>query len=136
MINRFVFDPSIYHFTDTKTGKTYCEYNLDKVVDLLNDYEEGKRNLQEVNGILNATADNLMDENNHLKELHEYDEEYIKDINHVLKEYRKIMSCNNCKYHNYDWDIDDGYGGDEYEVCDKGNHDSLGMRFCKDWEEL
>lgn len=33
---RFVFDPSINHFTDTDTGKTYCEYNLEEVVDLLN----------------------------------------------------------------------------------------------------
>lgn len=33
---RFVFDPSINHFTDTDTGKIYCEYNLEEVVDLLN----------------------------------------------------------------------------------------------------
>ena len=37
---RYVFDPSITHFTDTKTGKEYCEYNLDKVVDILNEQEE------------------------------------------------------------------------------------------------
>ena len=37
---RFVFDPSIYHFTDTRTNKVYCEYNLDEVVDLLNEQEE------------------------------------------------------------------------------------------------
>ena len=40
MTKRFVFDPSIYHFTDTKTGKTYCEYNLDKVVDILNEQDK------------------------------------------------------------------------------------------------
>lgn len=36
---RFIFDPSIHHFKDAVTGKTYCEYNLDEVVDVLNDYE-------------------------------------------------------------------------------------------------
>lgn len=40
MTERYVFDPSIYHFTDTKTDKTYCEYNLDKVVDMLNEYDQ------------------------------------------------------------------------------------------------
>lgn len=43
---RFVFDPSIYHFTDTKTGKTYCEYNLDEVVELLNAFYEEKEQLK------------------------------------------------------------------------------------------
>lgn len=38
-IERFVFDPSISHFTDTQTNKEYCEYNLDKVCDLLNEQE-------------------------------------------------------------------------------------------------
>jgi len=36
MADRFVFDPSIRHFKDTLTGKDYSEYNLDEVVDLLN----------------------------------------------------------------------------------------------------
>ena len=34
----------------------------------------------------------------------------------------------------YDWDIDDGYGGEEYEVCDKGN--DVTDRICEEWEEL
>ena len=51
-----------------------------------------------------------------------------------LKVYRKIARCSNCCYHNYDWDINDGYGGEEYEVCDKGNDVTDGI--CEDWEEL
>ena len=51
-----------------------------------------------------------------------------------LKVYRKIASCGNCQYHDYDWDIDDGYGGEEYEVCEKGNDVTDGI--CEDWEEL
>ena len=51
-----------------------------------------------------------------------------------LKVYRKVASCSDCKYHNYDWDIHDGYGGEEYEVCDKGNDVTYGI--CEEWEEL
>lgn len=40
MTERYIFDPSINHFTDTKTDKRYCEYNLDEVVDMLNKYEK------------------------------------------------------------------------------------------------
>ena len=47
MAKRFVFDPSIYHFKDTLTGKTYCEYNLDKVVDLLNELWEENEQLKQ-----------------------------------------------------------------------------------------
>lgn len=47
-----------------------------------------------------------------------------------LKVYRKVASCSNCHYHNYDW-FDDG---DEFEVCDKGNDVTEGI--CEDWEEL
>ena len=46
---RFVFDPSIYHFTDTATDKTYCEYNLDKVVDLLNSLSDENEQLKNSN---------------------------------------------------------------------------------------
>ena len=34
----------------------------------------------------------------------------------------------------YEWDVDDGYGGDEYEVCNKGNDVSDGI--CEDWRKL
>lgn len=59
---------------------------------------------------------NLSDENERLKK--------------ELKVYRKVASCRNCHYHNYDW-FDDG---DEFEVCDKGNDVTEGI--CEDWEEL
>ena len=45
---RYVFDPSITHFTDTKTGKEYCEYNLDEVVDILNEQEELIKRLKQI----------------------------------------------------------------------------------------
>lgn len=47
---------------------------------------------------------------------------------------RKIKNgCHNCTHHNYDWYSDDGYGGEEFEICEKGN-DLEGP--CDDWEEL
>lgn len=61
-----------------------------------------------------------------LNALHEENEQLKKE----LKVYRKIATCSNCNYHNYDW-FDDG---DEFEVCDKGN-DTSNM-ICEDWEEL
>ena len=42
-------------------------------------------------------------------------------------------SCSNCKNHTWDWDIDDGHYGDEYEVCLK-NNDLDGP--CEDYEEM
>ena len=57
-----------------------------------------------------------------------------EQLKQELKVYRKVASCSNCKYHNYDWYIDDGYGGEEYEVCDKGNDVTEGI--CEEWEEL
>ena len=65
-----------------------------------------------------------------LNALHEENMELKKE----LRIYRKVASCSNCKYHDYDWDIDDGYGGEEYEVCDKGNDVTDGI--CEEWEEL
>lgn len=60
-------------------------------------------------------------------------EQLDKENGQLKKElaiYRKVASCGNCKYHNYDW-YDDG---DEFEVCDKGNDVTDGI--CEDWEEL
>jgi len=58
----------------------------------------------------------------------------LNDENEQLKKelriYRKVASCSNCHYHNYDW-FDDG---DEFEVCDKGNDVTEGI--CEKWEEL
>lgn len=53
-----------------------------------------------------------------------------EQLKQELAIYRKVASCSNCKYHNYDW-YDDG---DEFEVCDKRN--DMSDRICKDWEEL
>ena len=53
-----------------------------------------------------------------------------EELKSELRIYRKLVSCDNCKYHNYDW-YDDG---DEFEVCDKGNDVIDGI--CEDWEEL
>ena len=49
------------------------------------------------------------------------------------REYHHLVSCDNCKYHNYDW-FDDG---DEFEVCDKGHTERLVYnKFCKEWREF
>ena len=56
-------------------------------------------------------------------------ESFSSNIPH--KEIEK--SCSNCKNHTWDWDIDDGHYGDEYEVCLK-NNDLDGP--CEDYEEM
>lgn len=61
-----------------------------------------------------------------LNTVHEENEQLKKE----LRIYRKVASCSNCNYHNYDW-FDDG---DEFEVCDKGNDVTEGI--CEDWREL
>lgn len=68
------------------------------------------------------------------------DDDFLKLVNNLanenkrlqkkLKIYRRIASCDNCYYHNYDW-YDDG---DEFEICEKGN--DVDNRICKDWEEF
>lgn len=40
----------------------------------------------------------------------------------------KEPSCSTCTYHNYD-----GWGDDEYEVCDKGHHE---LELCEDYKEI
>ena len=47
---------------------------------------------------------------------------------------KDYIDCTFCEYHDYDWDVDDGYGGDEYEICEKGNE--LFPKECKDFKEL
>lgn len=81
-----------------------------------------------------------IEENNELKQKVDFYKDFQKDARELVKDneqlkqelaiYRKLMSCSNCKYHNYDW-YDDG---DEFEVCDKGNDVTGGI--CKDWEEI
>jgi len=57
-------------------------------------------------------------------------EQENEELRKELKVYRKVASCSNCNYHNYDW-FDDG---DEFEVCDKGNDVTEGI--CEEWREL
>jgi hypothetical protein len=56
-----------------------------------------------------------------------------EQLKQQLKDYHNAFDCSQCKYQNYDW-FDDG---NEFEVCDKGNHEELMYNHsCKDWEEL
>ena len=51
------------------------------------------------------------------------------------KETRKsYVDCSQCSYHNYDWNINDGYGGEEYEICEKSQE--LYPKECEYFEEL
>lgn len=50
-----------------------------------------------------------------------------------LKHEKVEKDCGNCTHHTWDWDIDDGHYGDEFEVCLK-NNDLKGP--CKDYEEM
>ena len=90
-------------------------------------YENGTLTDIDFDKFNKESADALIDEVNAL-----YDEN--EQLKQELKVYRKLANCSNCKYHNYDWDINDGYGGEEYEVCDKGNDVTYGI--CEEWEEL
>lgn len=56
-----------------------------------------------------------------------------EELKSELKIYRKVASCSNCKYQNYDW-YDDG---DEFEICEKGNNNQqMEYHICKEWEEF
>ena len=51
-----------------------------------------------------------------------------------LRIYRRIASCSNCDYHDYDeFENSDG-SYDEFEVCRKGN--DVTERICENWKEL
>lgn len=93
---------------------------FNEVVDLLNEQHKKIQSYRIEYGQLLLDFEELKQANKQLKK--------------ELKVYRKVASCSNCKYHNYDWNIDDGYGGEEYEVCDKGNDVTDGI--CEEWEEL
>lgn len=73
-----------------------------------------------------------------------YLKEAMEDIPMTLRELEEkgkknktkkdYIDCTFCEYHDYDWDVDDGYGGDEYEICEKGHE--LFPKECKDFKEL
>lgn len=82
------------------------------------------------------------------KPLPKYEYEYLKqameDIPMSIRELEEkgkknktkkdYIDCTFCEYHDYDWDVNDGYGGDEYEICEKGHE--LYPKKCTDFEEL
>ena len=60
-------------------------------------------------------------------------DEKIKELKEELKIYRKVASCSNCEYQNYDW-YDDG---DEFEICERGNNEQqIEYHICEEWSEL
>ena len=61
--------------------------------------------------------------------LNNFSDEY-EWLKSQLRIYRRIATCSNCDYHDYDW-YDDG---DEFEVCRKGN--DVTERICADWRKL
>lgn len=102
-----------------KLGYVCGDFGLidnDEWIDLHSMSENSEKNVQ----ICINKMNELADENKELKE--------------ELKTYRRIANCHNCKYHDYDWDVNDGYGGDEYEYCRKGN--DVTDEICTDWEEI
>lgn len=64
-----------------------------------------------------------------MNELAEKNKEFKKE----LLIYRKIASCSNCEYQNYDW-FDDG---DEFEICERGNNEQqIDFHICEEWREI
>ena len=120
---RFINDIDDGQLIDTKGELSTIDYS-----DTVDFYE--------LWGFLNK----LNDENEQLKTLVDFYKDFQKDARELSKEneelkselkiYRKIASCSNCDYHNYNW-FDDG---DEFEVCDKGN--DMSDYICEDWREL
>lgn len=51
-----------------------------------------------------------------------------------MVENKQWVDCGQCKFHDYEWDVNDGYGGEEYEICEKGHE--LYPDFCKYFEYL
>ena len=85
MTKRYEMKIGIRQFKDNKTDKTYCEYNLEDIVDLLNNYEDEivelkltieelkpyKETPTETDPLLESAAntiDRLLEENRQLKE--------------------------------------------------------------------
>lgn len=99
-----------------------------------------KRFTYEYEGYKGNLFDNKMDTFYEIEDSDENIEVLCDRLNWLVNEnerlkqelaiYRKLASCGNCEYHNYDW-YDDG---DEFEICEKGN--DVDDRICKDWEEL
>lgn len=115
-------------------GMKYKNDNSKESVDLLNELYRKNQDNEAMIEFLSIENTQIKDEVKTRTRIQHQLEEENEQLKKELKVYRKVASCSNCKYHNYDWDIDDGYGGDEYEVCDKGNDVTEGI--CEDWREL
>lgn len=99
---------------DRKTGKEYG-YDVDKIIDLLNNLHEGNQSLK------SALKE--------LKEIGDYQSDRIKELDKENMEYYRLFNCRNCKYHSWDYN-----GEDEFEVCEKGNNERLMYnKFCNEW---
>lgn len=98
--------------TPSKTEKQFT-FNKDTVATNLKTPITYNNKTMSIGGVLEKLNE-LADENEELKK--------------EVKVYRKVASCSNCKYHNYDW-YDDG---DEFEVCDNGNNVNDGI--CEEWD--
>lgn len=107
------FQTNHYKIYDKNTGNEYLLTESDDITELLN-------NLNLKSSERSKALSKLQKENDKLKS--------------ELSIYRDIAYCGNCKYHDYDWYVDDGYGGDEFEVCNKGNDVTEGI--CREWAEL
>lgn len=75
----------------------------------------------------NLTAKQTVDRLNELNDKNE-------QLKSQLRIYRRIVSCSNCKYHDYDEFENDNGSYREFEVCRKGNDVTEGI--CKEWEEI
>lgn len=131
---KYVFDTGIIF----ECGNGFRSEILgEDVVRLLNEQDEKNIELSTKCSQLKKENEQLKSRCNNydkaLKALQDLTDKKIKEneqLKQKLKIYRKVASCGNCHYHNYDW-FDDG---DEFEVCDKGNDVSEGI--CEEWEEL
>ena len=98
-------------------------YDGEEIVDLLNQLaDENKQLKQEVENLKDVNAQCCNDYSHYRRENEQLKQE--------LKVYRKIASCSNCHYHDYDTLFG---GDDEYEICEKGNDVTDGI--CNEWRE-
>ena len=115
---------------EMKEENEQLKYSLSAHMIDLNNYKGKCSKLEEENEQLKSRI-SVYDKS--LKSLQEITDRKLKENEQLKQElviYRKVASCSNCKYYNYDW-YDDG---DEFEVCDKGN--DVTDRICEEWEEL
>lgn len=94
---RFVFDPSIHHFVDTETNKEYCEYNIDKICDLLNEYDDNLQMSREKALYWRNKAEDIFGDMKTNVELDRENRQLEKE-NRLLK--ISYAKCRDCKHAN------------------------------------